>query len=627
MSTSMWITLILLTIAIVLFITEWLRVDLVAFFVVVLLMLTGVLSSEEALSGFSNPAVLTIAALFVVGGGVLQTGLADWMGRRILIIAGNKPWAITLVLMTAVAMLSSFLSDTGTVAVLLPATLALARKTKINPSKLLIPLSYGALLGGATTLIGTTPNLIVTELLVENGLPPFTFFNFTPIGLILLIAGAIFMVILGRHLLPDRKPVIDSQPVSNPSELLELYRLPDDLYKLRIRSASPLIGTSLGESQLGELYRINVVEIVRQQTVRHPSSLLHLISPLRSPKEEPQVFMPKTSIRIEVDDVLIVKAQIDQVSKAAVDLRLGVQPVNPDEEDTLINQEIGVAEVLLPPRSTIIGKTIVEIGFGTNYRLNVLGLNRPGNKETLDTKNTTLRFGDILLVQGPWKNILALRKQWRDFVILGQPDSTYQAIRTDKAVIAMAVVLAMLVMLITGVVPITTASMLSALLIVLTGCLKMDEAYQSIDWKAIILIAGMLPMSLALEKTGLVSIVANTFTVQFGGLGPMAVLAGIYLLTSLFTQVLSNTATAVLMAPIALAASGELGINPHAFLMAVAIAASMAFCTPVASPVNTLVMGAGDYHFGDYIKIGLPMIIIVLVLSVLVLPLLFPFYH
>ena len=624
MTTSMWITLILLVTAITLFITEWLRVDLVAFCVVVVLMVSGVLTSEEALSGFSNPAVLTIAALFVVGGGVLHTGLADWLGRRILAIAGDKPWAITLVLMTTVAVLSSFLSDTGTVAVLLPATLALSRSIKISPSKLLIPLSYGALLGGATTLIGTPPNLIVVELLEKNDLPVFSFFSFTPIGLILLVSGAVFMVLFGRHLLPDHQPVIESQTASNPGELMEQYQLADDLYHIRVRADSPLIGLSLGDSKLRNLYQINVVELLRLPTSWQSSSLIELISPARLQLGDKQLLMPSANLRIQADDLLIVIAQNERVKKAAAELSLEVQSIDPRDEGMLISQDIGLAEVLLPPRSMLLGKTIIEIGFGNNYRVNVLGMIRPTQKVKLDMSNTPLRFGDILLVQGVWKNILALRKQWRDFVVLGQPENTFQSLRKDKAVLAMAVVIAMLVMMISGEVQIATASLLSALLIILTGCLKLDEAYQAIDWKAIILIAGMLPMSIALERTGLINIVANTFTSHLGDLGPMAVLVGIFLMTSLFTQVLSNTATAVLVAPIALAAAQDLGVQPHAFLMAVAIAASMAFSTPVASPGNTLVMGAGNYRFGDYIKVGLPMIVIVLAITVLVLPLLFP---
>lgn len=622
----MLVTLLILIVAIALFITEKLRVDIVAFSVVVSLMLTGVLTTSEALSGFSNAAVLTIAALFVVGGGVLQTGLAGQLGRKILAVAGNKPGMITLVLMVAAALLSSFLSDTGTVAVLLPATIVLARSAKISPSKLLIPLSYGALLGGSMTLIGTTPNLIVAELLEEQGISSFTFFSFTPLGIVLLIIGVVFMLFIGRHLLPDRSSKIESQPVENPGEILDRYRLPDDLYHLRVRADSPLIGQPLSDSRLGQDYQIIVLEIKRRHIPRQSNvSFRDLLNVVYKPTHERDIIIPLPETLIHLDDLLTVQGKFDQITRATSKFGLGIQSLAPTEEDSLINQEVGIAEILLPPRSTLAGKNIVDLHFGSYYKLNVLGLNRPNNSKPLDPKSTSLRFGDILLVQGPWKNILALRQKSRDFVVLGQPESMLSAPRQEKASLAMGIMVLMLILMITNIVSVATASLLGALLIVLTGCLSMDDAYNAIDWKSILLIAGMLPMSIALSKTGLVDLAAQTFTSQLGGLGPIAVLGGLFLITSLFTQVLSNTATTVLVAPIALVAANTLNVQPQAFLMAVAVAASMAFASPVASPVNTLVMGAGNYRFGDYLKVGLPLIFITLVASVLLLPLLFPF--
>ncbi len=623
MTLPMWITLGVLAAAIVLFVTERLRVDVVALGVVVVLMIANVLEPAEALAGFSNAAVLTIASLFVVGGAVLQTGLAGAIGRRILGIAGTSETRLIQVIMIAVALLSAFMSDTGTVAVLLPAIIALARSANLSPSKLLIPLSYGALLGGAMTLIGTPPNIIVGDLLREQGLSTFDFFSFTPIGLALLIGGVIFMITLGRRLLPVYQASPDVQRVATPEELLDLYRLPDNLFRLRVRQAASVLGQTLYESGLGEHFDVAVLRILRQPPPRPVARIGGQQLVLQS--DAPQTIQPTADTVFQANDVLIVQGSPDDISHAAAALNLAIMPGSTDDDEVLINQEVGIAELVLPPRSSLTGQTLVEMRFGSKYKLSVLNISRPGVSEKLDLKETRLRFGDILLVQGTWENILALRKWRRDFVVMGQPEAMISAPHREKAPIALLILLGMLVLLVTNALPVATASMLAALVIVLTGCLTMDEAYAAIDWKSIVLIAGMLPMATALEKVGLVSLAAEALTQGLGSLGPLPILAGLFLVTSVFTQVLSNTATTVLVAPIALATAQSLGMQPYAFLMAVAIAASMAFASPVASPVNTLVMGAGSYRFSDYIKVGVPMILLMLVISLVMLPLLWPF--
>jgi di/tricarboxylate transporter len=600
MTLEMWLALGILALAIFLFITEWIRVDVVALGVVVALMVSGLLTTSEALSGFSNPAVLTIWALFVVGGAVLQTGLAGAVGRRILRVAGYHPGRLLVVIMLAVALLSGFMSDTGTVAVLLPAIISLAHTAKIPPSKLLIPLAFGALLGGATTLIGTTPNIIASDLLREAGYTPFGFFSFTPMGLVMLVVGIGFMLLLGRRLLPARVTGKELQPVATPQELVDLYRLPDNLYHLRVRRTSSAIGKTIGELEIRSKFGLTVIEIHRQG--------------LEIP--------PEVGTVIESQDILVVQGEADEAAHVAAVLNLGVQAA---KEEGLISDEVGIAEVLLPPRSSLLGKSIVETNFGRQFNLTVLGIHGPSAQEKLDVRNTRLRFGDILLVQGSWEKILALREQRRDFVVMGQPEAMIGAPARKRAPVALLILLGMLVLMVGEAFPIATTALLGALLMVLTRCLTMDEAYNAIDWKSIMLIAGMLPMSIALEKVGLVSLAAAQLTAWLGAGGPGAVLGILFLVTSLFTQVLSNTATTVLIAPIALQAAVNLGVQPYAFMMAVAVGASMAFASPVASPVNTLVMGAGSYRFGDYIKVGAPLIVLMLGIAVFVLPILFPF--
>jgi len=616
MTADMWIALAILALAIVFFVTEWLRVDVVAIAVMVALTLTGLLSAPESISGFSNPAVLTIASLFIVGGAVMQTGLADAIGRQILKIAGASQARLTAVIMVAVGLLSAFMSDTGTVAVLLPAIASLALSAGTSASKLLIPLAYGSLLGGATTLIGTPANIIVSDLLREQGLRPFGFFDYTPIGLPIFIAGILFMLLLGRRILPDYRPKQEVQRVETPEELVALYRLPEDMFRLRVRRASGLIGKSIAQSGLRQDFGVTVLDILRAKSGNNYPVLQ---------KKEYETISPAAQAAIDAGDILIVRGQGTDVSQAAARWNLGVQPAQSGGDYSLISQEAGIAELLLPPRSSLLGKTLVETRFGSVYGLTVLGIHRPGVEEPLDLKETVLSFGDILLVQGPWQNILSLRDRPRDFVVMGQPEAMLGPPARAKAPLALVVLAGMLVLIVTNAVPIVAASMLAALAMILTGAVTIDEAYESVDWKSIVLVAGMLPMSIALERVGLVSVAAQGLTGSLGALGPLVVLSGLFILTSLFTQVISNTATTVLIAPIGLAAAQNLGVQPYAFVMGIAIAASMAFATPVASPVNTLVMGAGSYRFADYIKIGVPLILLSLIVALVVLPWLFPF--
>ena len=619
----MYLALGILLFAIIFFITEWMRVDVAALIVVIALMISSLLKPSEAIAGFSNPVVLTIAALFVIGGGVLQTGLAATVGNTILKIAGTSPTRLIVTVMLSVAVLSAFMSDTGTVAVLLPAVISLAASARISPSKLLIPLSFGALLGGAATLIGTPPNLIVSDILRESGAEPFKFFDYTPIGLLLIAAGVIFMLTIGKRLLPDHVQAQDVQRVATPEEIARRYRLPDNLFRLRVRKLSPLVDKTIVEGEFGAQFNVNILELRRAPLARTvvkfgETSLIWKADKRKGMK-------PSVKTTFQAEDLLLVQGTPTDVAHLAASWNLGVQPSKSHDDKSLINQEVGFAEIVLPPESQLIGKTLTELHFGSQYHLSVLGIQRPRTDEHLNLKTTPLHFGDILLVQGPWENILDLKKHRRDFVVIGQPESMIGPTNRSKAPIAAVIMFVMLLTMIGEVLPLTTTSMLAGLVMILTGCLTIDEAYGYIDWKSIVLVAGMLPMSTALEKVGLVSLGAQSLTDTLGSLGPIWVLGGLFLATSIFTQVLSNTATAVLIAPLALAAAQNLNAQPHAFLMAVGIAASMAFASPVASPVNTLVMGAGNYRFSDYLKVGTPMLLIGLIISMLGLPLLWPF--
>jgi di/tricarboxylate transporter len=620
---EIWITLALLGAAILFFVTEWLSVDLVAIGLMISLMVTGILSPEEALAGFSSPIVITIATLFIVGGAVMETGLADSVSVKIIQFAGKSKSRLLVLIMGTVALLSGFISDAGTVAVMAPAIISISRKKSINPSKLLIPLSFASMLGGAMTLIGTPPNIVVSDLLAENGFQPFSFFDYTPIGLILLFVGILYIALAGRWLLPDRKRGKELQRVDSPEELMEVYKLSEDLFRLRIRQGSPLAGKSLLESDLGSNYGVNVLDIFRaeENPGRTPIGSLRFLA-----DEGPGSQKISTRDILLPDDLLICQGKLNDISHASAVLRLGVQPAKSVDQKALVNNEVGVAEVLLPPRSQMIGKSLVSSRFGSLYQLTVLGINRPGSDKSLSLKETALQFGDTLFVQGPWKNIRALASQRKDFVVVGQPEAMKGTPPRSKMILSALIMAGMMVFLIAGWLPLATTVMIASFLMIISGCLNMKQAYNSVDWKSIVLIAGMLPMTTALQKVGLVQIGSNWVASILGGLGPIPTLATLFLITSLFTQVISNTATTVLIAPVALSLALQLGYQPQAFLMTVALAASTAYATPVASPVNTLVMAAGNYRFKDYAKVGIPLIFISMVITVLLLPILWPLH-
>jgi di/tricarboxylate transporter len=471
------------------------------------------------------------------------------------------------------------------------------------------------------TLIGTPPNIVVSDLLAANGFRAFQFFDFTPIGLILLIVGILYMILTSQWLLPEHTSSTTLQRVDSPEELMEVYKLPEDLYRLRIRHGSPLVGKTILESDLGNTYNITVLDIHRddQTRLRSRRGEFRLL-----PDEDQEKQQSVLHTILQPNEILICQGKLNDISHASAALQLGVQPAQADDQKSLVNNEVGVAEVLLPPRSRLLGKTLVSSRFGSLYQLTVLGINRPGFASTLPLKDTSLQFGDTLFVQGPWKNIHALADQRRDFVVVGQPEDLKGTPPRSKMILSGLILILMILSLVTGWLPLATTSLLAAFLMVITGCLNMKQAYNNVDWKSVILVAGMLPMSTALQKVGLVQTGAEWIASSLGGLGPIAVLGSLFLITSLFTQVISNTATTVLIAPVALSLALNLGYQPQAFLMTVALAASTAYATPVASPVNTLIMGAGNYRFRDFARVGIPLILISMIVAVLLLPMLWP---
>jgi di/tricarboxylate transporter len=594
----------ILAVTIVLFLSDRLRLDLVALLSLLALALTGILSPQEALAGFADPLVIMIAALFVVGGGIFRTGVAERFGRALGRLAGRSRARLTLVLMLGAGLLSGFMSSTGTVAVMLPVTAAVAWNAGISPSLLLLPLSVGALLGGLLTLIGTAPNIVVANQLAAAGLPPFGFFDFTPIGIVVLLLGAAFMVLFGGRLLPARASAegpssSDGVATVAGEELVRGYGV-GSITRLRVLPASPMVGRSPAGAGLRREYGANVVAIRR----RAPGGMRRL---------------PRTTeVPLAAGDELDLQASPASLERLAREQQLAVL-------GTRTRPEARLAEVLLPPRSRLIGRTLADVRFRERYGANVLSVLRQGQPLHDPIAAVPLRFADTLLVAGAPHRIGMLRAEAGDFVVVAQADEGDPAGRlSTRGMIAIAIMGGMMALLTFEVVQPAIAVLLAAVAMVLTRCLDMDAAYRSINWESVVLIAAILPLATALEKSGGMQLIISGLG-PLGAAGPLGMFAALFVLTSLFSQFISNTATTVLIAPIALGAAADLGVSPYPLLMGVAVAASTAFATPIASPVTMLVLGPGAYRFSDFLRIGALLQAVIFVVSLVLVPLLFPF--
>lgn len=614
------LTLVVLAVASLFFVTGKVRSDLVAVCALLVLMMTGILTPGEALSGFANPVLIMMIGLFVVGGGIFQTGLAKMASSRLLLLAGTRDTRLVITVMLATSLIGAFISNTGTVAVMMPIVVSMARAANVHPGQLLMPLAFSGSLGGMLTLIGTPPNLIIQDTLVSAGYAPLGFFSFTPVGLVVIATGVIGMLVL-RRLLP-RKAEDDEGLERETGTLQKLavkYQLSQNLFRVRVSRGSPLVGRTLKELDITGRHAIGIIEIRRRESAR--DQLLKTI--------QQEIAGPGT--RVEEGDVLYVNGTFERVRAFAESEGLTLLDHRVPEDHSLIpsyaTEQVGIAEVMLAPDSTLIGKPVRESGFREKYSLNVLGIQRKGQNVLQHIKDEKMRLGDALLVQGEWKNIARLANDQADVVVIGQPLEEARKVTMDhKAPIAAGIMLLMIVLLVTEWVPAVAAVMLAAVLMVVFGCVRgMEEAYRTINWESIVLIGSMIPVSIAVEKTGAAALLSNALVGSLGEFGPMALLAGIYFTTSILTLFISNTACAVLLAPIALAAAEQAGASPYPFLFAVTVGASMCFASPFSTPPNALVMSAGRYQFGHYLKVGLPLQLGMGIVMVFVLPLLFPF--
>jgi len=594
------------------------RSDLVALCSLLALFLTGIITVPEALAGFSSTVVVMLAVLFIVGEGISQTGLAGKAGNLLVKMTGNSEFKMLVFVKLMVAVLGCFISNTGTVAILMPVVVSLSMKMNMHPGKLLMPLAFGASMGGALTLIGTAPNLLARDALINHGFPGLSFFDFTAVGLIILFTGILYMWFVGRKLLD--KPYEKKSKIAdtvNVSELLCQYQIDENLHCVQVPAGHEIIGKTLKELRWSSRHNVTVLKI-RKKTTAKAFSFLSGSSGFTQVLAEPTHVLEAEDILLIYADTPLLHAFIDEVE---------LETINRDLVEGLHIQEANIAEVILTPQSNLINQSLSDINFRDKYGLTVLSIKCRHQGTRLPSAQDELDYGDAILVYGKWKNIDLLAKEKSDLVVICHeataPETAFKPVR---AILAGAVLLLMIVMLVFEWIPAVMTVIIAGLFMILTGSVRStDQAYRAVNWNIVILIACMLPMATALENTGGVAFIADGITNILGGAGPIAVMTGLYVMTSIFGVFISNTATAVLFLPVAILAAQEVGVSPLPFVMAVTYASSMSFATPVSTPPNAMVMVAGKYKFLDYMKVGIPLQLIVGLIVILVLPLFFPF--
>ena len=600
------VVLALLAAAIVMFAINKPRLDAVALIMLTALPFTGVLTMGEALAGFSDSNIVLIAALFVIGDGLVRTGVAQRLGDWLIVKAGNSEIRLIVLLMIVVCGLGATMSSTAVTAIFIPVVLRISQTAGIGPGRLMMPLSMAALISGMTTLVATAPNLVVNGELERHGIEGFRFFSFTPFGLPILVLGIIYMSFARRWLTATKEVNASGRP--SLADWIEEYRLADREYRLRVTAQSPLVGKTLAELNLRSSSGASIVAIERNR------------------KFSREMLRPTANTELMGDDILLVDlfAAGRNVDKLRQQFALEEMPLS-GAYFADRSQEIGMAEVIVPPTSDLIGQTPVEAEFRSRFGLTVVGLRRGIVAHQGSLLDEALKTGDTLLLIGPWKDIERLKSDGHDLAIIKLPAELDEVLpapgKAPQALFCLALVVGLMV---SGLIPNVQAALIGCLLMGALGCVNLVSAYRSIDWKTLVLIVGMLPFSIALQRTGGVDLAADGLRALTAGAGDRAVLATLFAITALLGMFISNTATAVLMAPVALAVAHELHVSPYPFAMIVALAASTAFMTPVSSPVNTLVVTPGNYTFGDFVRIGVPFSIIVLIVCVILVPWLLP---
>lgn len=589
MSYEQWLVLGTLVVAVVLFVIDRLRADIIALIVLVTIVLTGLLTPAEAFAGFASPAVVTVWAVFIISGALLRSGVADLLGDQILKVAGRDVLRLQLVVMLVVGGMSAFMNNIGAVAILMPAVVAISKKIELAPSKMLMPMAFAALLGGNMTLIGTPPNILATEILARSaGIEPFGFFDFFPLGFSSLVVGVLYMTYLGNRLLPER---FSGSPIKGQTA--------DQIVtEVRVRDRSPILGQTLPESELEQKYQLQVIQI------RHMG----------------QEIDPQSDYRLRAGDVLLLEGEPEKIVEAGKNEKLRI--FRGWERAETDPKELTLAEITLAPHSRREGQTLKDMNFRNRYGLSVVSIQHDGDVHTTHLGDIPLQIGDDVMVEGPLDRIEVLHEN-PNFLILDT--SPLELKKTEKIPVVLGILGVTLLAITMSLIDTATGMLVGAIAMVLSKVISMEDAYRSIDWQAVFLIAGLLPLGMAMENTGTAAYLAQRVVDVLGVYGPLAVLGGLFILTSLLTSFISNAATTVLMVPIAIAIAHSQGIDPRSLVMGVVLAASTSFMTPVGHQVNVIIMGPGNYRFIDFVRVGALLNLLILILALTILPLIWPF--
>jgi len=576
--------------AMVMFIWGKVRIDIIALCVLVALFLLKLIEPGQVLYGLANQATVTIAAMFIISAGLVRTGLVEWAARYLDRLAGKTELRLMLIISLTAAILSAFIINAAIVAIFIPVAMVLAKSRKIASSKILIPLSFASQFGGVCTLVGTSTNLIVNSIAVSRGLEPFGFFEFLPLGIAMVGAGTVYLAAVGHWLLPVRK---------GEAEQVDKYRLVDYLAELQVADKSPLIGMTWDTGKVGEEYRVELANLLRgTRAVARPSRT-----------------------RIKPDDILLLHGNVEQILEIESKYGLKILKNARVKDRELSSHNMKLSEVLVPPDSSLIGRTLQEAVFFRRHRLTVLAIQRRGRTLRDRLADIKLKENDTILLQGHKDDISHIMNS-PNVIVTNELTDLY--LRKDRAVIALAVLLAVVFLTALNVMPIMLAAILGAVAMVVTRCLNIEEAYKSIDWKIIFLLAGVLPLGLALEQSGATLWLADHVLQPLAGHGPVVLLAAFYLITAVLTEAMSNNAAAAILAPIAFTTAASLGLDPRPLLVAITFAASTSFATPIGYKTNTMIYSPGGYRFTDYTKIGVPLNLIFWGISVLLIPLIWP---
>lgn len=613
----MILTIVTLILAAAGFVWGRIRSDIVALIAIVVLTVGGILTPGQALAGFSNSIVIMMVGLFVVGGAIFNTGLAKMLGSRLLKLGGGSSMRLLLVVVIATAVIGGFVSNTGTVALMLPIIVGMAAAGGLSASRFLMPVAFASSIGGMLTLIGTPPNLVIAEAWENFSGEPITMFTILPLGLVCLVAGTLLLIPMSKMLAKkgEGEGADDDNKGRSLLQIVEDYNLNHDLWIARVPKDSPIAGLTLGALALRSNYGLDVYEL-REGEGKGRRLIANITQKA-----------PEAGSTIDAGDTLFLRGPLDGARRLAAYYGLVLTTDADEVKSRMKFYDIGLAEIIPLPESGLLRETIGELDFRNRYNVNVLAVRRGSTFITEDLRSVEIRKGDVLLVQGTWDAIGSLSAQTSQWMVLGQPESRASQVTLDyKAPIAAIIMIAMVVGLVVDVIPAVMTVLIAAILMILTGCFRNTaDAYKTINWESIVLIAAMMPMSTALDKTGISAMVSTSLVDWFGSLGPHGLMAAIYFTTSIMSLFISNTATAVLLAPIAVASAVGFGVSPLPMLFAVTFGASLSFASPFSTPPNALVMSAGRYTFMDYVRIGAPLQILLGILMIFVIPLFFPF--